>query len=127
MYSNGYSVYKNNSVNYASKDQLLLMVVDGAVKFAKRAEIALVEKNPAKAHENIMKTEDLFVELMATLDKGAGEWAIQLYKVYQFIHDKLIEANLKKDVEILREVIPLIEDIRNLWYETYEKAKGSNI
>ncbi len=127
MYSNGYNVYKNNSVNYASKDQLLLMVVDGAVKFSKMAEIALVEKKPAKAHENIMKTEDLIVELMATLDKGAGDWAVQLYKVYQFIHDKLIEANLKKDVNILREVLPLIEDIRNLWYETYEMAKKTGM
>ena len=44
MYNNGYNVYKNNSVNYASKEQLLLMLVDGAVKFAKRAELGLNEK-----------------------------------------------------------------------------------
>ena len=33
MYNNGYNAYKNNSVNYASKEQLLLMLVDGAVKY----------------------------------------------------------------------------------------------
>lgn len=127
MYSNGYDVYKNNSINYASKDQLLLMIVDGAVKFSKRAELAIKEKNIMKAHENLIKTQDIFMELMVSLDKGAGEWAQQLYKVYVFIHDKLIEVNLKKDIDILQEVIPLIEDVRNLWYETYEKAKGSGV
>ena len=123
MYSNGYNVYKNNSVNYASKDQLLLMIVDGAVKFSKRAELAIQEKDIMKAHENLIKTQDIFIELMASLDRNAGDWAEQLFKVYRFIHDKLIEVNLKKDLKVLQEVIPLIEDVRNLWYETYEKAK----
>jgi flagellar protein FliS len=78
-----------------------------------------------KAHQNLIKTQDIFTELMVSLDWGAGDWAVQLYKVYQFIYDKLVEANLKKDINILHEVIPLIEDVRNLWYETYEKAKKS--
>jgi flagellar protein FliS len=125
MNSNGYNVYKNNSVNYASKDQLLLMILDGAVKFAKRAELDLNEKNIKKAHEDLIKTQDIFVELIASLDTDAGDWAKQLFKVYKFINEKLFETNMKKDVKILQEIIPLIEDIRNLWYEVYEKSKIS--
>lgn len=125
MYSNGYNVYKNNSVNYASKEQLLLMLVDGSVKFSKRAEIALKEKNIKVSHENLIKTQDIFLELMSSLDRSAGDWANQLFKVYQFINDKLVEANLKKDVQVLQEILPLIEDIRSLWYEVYEKVKVS--
>jgi flagellar protein FliS len=124
MYSNGYNVYKNNSINYASKDQLLLMIVDGAVKFVKRAELAIQEKDIMKAHENLIKTQDIFIELMASLDRNAGDWAEQLYKVYQFIYDKLVETNIKKELKTLQEVIPLIVDVRDLWYETYEKAKN---
>ena len=124
MVQNGFNVYKNYSVNYASKDQLLLMIVVGAVKFAKRAEIAINEKDIKSAHENLIKTQDIFIELMATLDQKAGDWAVQLFIVYQFIHDKLVEANLKKDIKILQEVLPLIEDIKDLWHETYEKAKN---
>lgn len=123
--SNGYNIYKDNSVNYASKEQLLLMLMDGSVKFAKRAEIALNEKNVKVAHENLVKTQDIFVEFMATLDRGAGEWAVQLFKVYGFIRDKLVEANLKKDIEILQEIIPLIQDIRDMWYEAYSVNKVS--
>ncbi|MGG7176594.1 flagellar export chaperone FliS [Clostridium paraputrificum] len=123
MYPNGYNVYKNNSVNYASKEQLLLMLVDGAVKFAKRSERALLENNIKASHENLVRTQDIFIELMSSLDKGAGDWAVQLFKVYQFINDKLVEANLKKDVKILNEVMPLIEEVRDLWNEVYDKAK----
>lgn len=123
MVSNGYNVYKNNSINYASNEQLLLMLVDGAVKFAKKAESALEEKKIKETHDNIIRTEDIFLELMASLDRSAGDWAVQLYKVYQFIHDKLVEANLKKDIKILQEIMPLIEDVRDTWHEAYKKSK----
>lgn len=123
MYANGYATYKNNSVNFASKEQLLLMLVDGGVKFAKRAEKALLEKNIPESHNNLMKTQDVFTELMASLDTDAGDWAKNMFKVYKFIHSRLVQANVKKDVKILREVMPLIIDVRDLWYEVYEKAK----
>lgn len=125
MYTNGYNVYKNNSVNYASKEQLLLMLVDGAVKFAKIARQAMVDKDIKKAHENVVKTEDIFIELMATLDTNAGKWAENMFAVYRFINERLFEANMKKDVEIMDEVIPLVEDVRNIWYEAEEKSRKS--
>ena len=123
--SSAYNVYKNNSVNYASKEQLLLMLVDGAVKFAKIGRQAIVEKNIPKAHENIIKTQDIFYELMATLDvsKG-GEWAKNLYNVYDFIVRRLIDANIKKSTEIMDEVVPLIEEIRDTWNQAYNASKG---
>ncbi|MEO2507030.1 flagellar export chaperone FliS [Clostridium paraputrificum] len=125
MYNSGYNAYKNNSVNYASKEQLLLMLVDGAVKYAKIGRAAIEEKNVTKAHESLTRTQDIFVELMASLDKGAGEWAKQIFKVYEFINYKVGQANLKKDIKEIDEVIPFIEDIRNMWYEVYEKTKAS--
>ncbi|QAT40545.1 flagellar export chaperone FliS [Clostridium sp. JN-9] len=122
--SNAYNTYKNNSVNYASKEQLLLMLVEGAVKFAKIARQAIADKDITKAHENIVKTENIYYELMATLDvtKG-GEWAQKLMSVYEFIVRRLTEANLKKDIKIMDEVIPLIEDIRDTWTEAYKISK----
>ena len=122
--NNGYNVFKNNSVNYASKEQLLLMLVDGMVKFAKRAEMSLIENDIKSAHENLVRTQDIFIELMSSIDQKSGEWAVQMFKVYQFINDKLVETNLKKDVKVLQEVMPLIEEIRGLWHEVYEKTKA---
>lgn len=125
MYAaNAYNAYKTNSVNYASKDQLLIMLVEGAVKFAKIGRQAIIDKDVKKAHENIIKTQNIFYELMATLDvnKG-GDWAQSLMSVYDFITRRLIDANIKKDVAIMDEAIPLIEDIKDTWEQAYKLAK----
>lgn len=123
MYSNGYNVYKNNSVNYASKDQLLIMLVDGAVNFSKRAEKAFEENNILEIHKNLVKVQDIFTELMVTIDKSAGDWAVQMFNIYDFIKRKLSQANIKKDVKYLKEVMPLIEEVRDLWREAYKISK----
>ena len=123
MYSNGYSVYKNNSVNYSSKEQLLLMLVDGAVKFAKIGKQAILDNDVQKAHNALVRVQDIFVELMSTLDRSAGDWAEKLLMVYEYIKEKLFEANIKKDVTILDEILPLIEGIRDTWNEAYRIAK----
>ncbi|GFP77117.1 flagellar export chaperone FliS [Clostridium fungisolvens] len=121
--NNGYNVYKNNSVNYASKEQLLLMLVDGAVKYSKIGRQAILDKDPKKAHDNITRTEDIFTELMVSLDTNAGDWAKQLFAVYEFIKYQLMQANIKKDVEIMNSVIPIIENVRDTWYEAEKLAK----
>jgi flagellar protein FliS len=122
--SNAYNAYKNNSVNYASKEQLLLMLLDGAVKFSKIGRQAIVDKEIAKAHENIIKTQNIFFELMATLDvQKGGEWAENLMKIYDYIIRRLTDANIKKDINIINEVIPLIEDVRDTWNEAYKISK----
>lgn len=121
---NAYNAYKNNSVNYASKEQLLLMLVDGAVKYAKIGRQAILDKDISKAHTNIVKTQDVFYELMVSLDvKQAGEWGQQLMSIYDFIVRRLGEANIKKSVEIMDEIIPLVEDVRDTWNEAYKLSK----
>lgn len=123
--NNAYNAYKTNSVNFASKEQLLLMLVDGAVKFVKIGRQGIEERNITKAHSNLVKTQDIFYELMSTLDVSqAGEWGQNLMSIYDFIVRKLTEANIKKDVKIVDEVIPLIEDIRDTWNETYKLSKA---
>lgn len=123
MNSNGYNVYKTNSVNYASKEQLLLMLVEGAVKFCKIARQAVIDKDIKKAHDALTRTQDIFSELMVSLDTTAGEWAVQLFRVYEFIKQKLFEANINKNLEIIDEILPLVEDINETWKEAYKRSK----
>jgi len=100
------------------------MLLDGAVKFAKMARQAILDKDVKGSHENLVKTQDIFTELMITLDQNAGEWAVNMYKIYEFIKERLFQANIKKDVKIIDEVMPLIEEVRNTWQEAYEVSKG---
>ena len=125
MYAaNAYNTYKNNSINYASKDQLLLMLVDGAVRFSKIGKQAILDKDVKKAHENIVKAENIVYELMSTLDVSkAGNWGQSLMSVYDFIIRRLTDANMKKDPAIMDEVIPLIENVKDTWEEAYKVSK----
>ncbi|WP_024615665.1 flagellar export chaperone FliS [Clostridium sp. Ade.TY] len=127
MYSgsnNPYNAYKNNTINMASKDQLLLMLVDGAVKYTKIAKLAIEKKDIEKAHKELVRVQDIFTELMSTLDRSLGEDFENLFNLYDFIKSKLAEANIKKNIQIIDEVLPLIEEVRNTWYEVSKKAKG---
>lgn len=123
--SNAYNTYKTNSVNYASKEQLLLMLVEGAVRFSKIGRQAMIDKDIKKSHENIVKTENIFYELMSSLDVSkAGNWGQSLMSLYDFIVRRLTDANIKKDVKIMDEVIPLIENVRDTWNEAYKISKS---
>ena len=124
MYNNGFNAYKNNSVNFASKEQLLLMLLDGAVKFTKRGRLAIVDKDIQLAHNSLSRVQDIFTELRVTLDTNAGDWARQIFNVYGFINEKLYEANIKKDEKIIDEVLPLIEEVREIWNEAYKISLG---
>lgn len=121
--SNLYNTYKQNSVNMASKDQLLLMLVDGAVKYTKVARLAIEKKDIARAHKELIRVQDIFTELMVTLDTNS-ETTKNLYDLYDFTKRQLIRANMKKDVSIIDEVLPLIEEIRDMWHEVNNKSKG---
>ncbi len=124
MYTaNPYNIYKQNSVNMASSQQLLLMLLDGAVKYTKIARMAILNKDIAKAHKELVRVQDIFLELMITMDKNT-KYMEDLYNIYDFIKNELAKANIKKDITIIDNTLPLIEEIRDMWYEVDAKIKS---
>ena len=124
MYTaNPYNVYKQNTVNMASSQQLFLMLLDGAVKYTKVARLAIINKDIARAHKELVRVQDIFLELMITMDKNT-KYMEDLYNLYDFIKNELAKANMKKDINIIDEILPLIEEIRDMWYEVDKKIKS---
>ena len=124
MYSaNPYNIYKQNSVNMASSQQLLLMLLDGAVKYTKIARMAILNKDIPRAHKELIRVQDIFLELMITMDKNT-KYMEDLYNIYDFIKNELAKANMKKDINIIDNTLPLIEEIRDMWYEVDKKIKS---
>lgn len=115
--ANPYNKYKENIVTVASPEQLLIMLVDGAVKYTKVARLALIKGDKERAHKELIRVQDIFGELIRTLDTNAGDFAQELLIIYSCIRQKLIEANIKKDVSIIDETLPLIESVRDTWHE----------
>ena len=115
--ANPYNKYKEKTVTDASPEQLLIMLVDGAVKYTKVARLALIKGDKERAHKELIRVQDIFGELIRTLDTNAGDFAQELLIIYSCIRQKLIEANIKKDVSIIDETLPLIESVRDTWHE----------
>ena len=121
--ANPYNIYKQNSLNMASSQQLLLMLVDGAVKYTKIARMAILNKDIPRAHKELIRVQDIFLELMITMDKNT-KYMEDLYNIYDFIKNQLAKANMKKDINIIDKTLPLIEEIRDMWYEVDKKIKS---
>lgn len=118
--ANAAKLYKTNSINSASPAKLTLMLYDGAIKFCNIAAESIDENNIEKAHENIMKTENIIMELRATLDKKY-KVADEFDKVYDYIYRRLVEANMKKDKEVLLEALKHIKTMRETWVEVMRR------
>ncbi len=125
--NNPYAAYGNNKILTATPAQLTLMLYEGAIKFVNIAIVAVEKKDIEKAHENIMKTENIIMEFQSTLDHKY-EVAKDFDAVYSYLLQRLQEANVKKDKEILEEVLEHLRTMRDTWKEVMEKtANGANL
>lgn len=118
--------YLEQMVESASSEGLLILVVDAAVKFIRRATFALEQEKFDEVNNCLVKAQNIYLELTLHLDLDAGEFAENLALVYQYLYNLLIEANLDKDEEKIKISLRLAEDIRDLWHEAVENSKGDS-
>lgn len=123
---NAYAQYKNNRVLTAGPAELTLMLYEGAIKFCNMAETAIEQKDIQKAHYNIVRVEKIIDYLRQTLDMKY-EVAKDFENIYTYLSQRLVEANIKKDKEILEEVNMHLRSVRDNWKEVMRinKEKGT--
>ena len=119
----GYAAYANNKIMTASPAELTLMLYEGAIKFANLAIEAIDANDIQKAHNNIMKVQRIIEEFQSTLDHKYPV-AKDFDRVYSYIMKRLIQANMKKDTEILEEVLRHLREMRDAWKEIMQKTKN---
>jgi len=119
--------YKNQSIQTASPEKLLLLMYEGAIKFIKKAIVAAEEKKIADRGMNIGRAYDIILELNNTLDhKIGGEIAKNLEQLYMFITEQLTKANITGDPEHLRSSLKILETLYEGWQKAIEKIKADN-
>lgn len=119
---NSYQNYQNSKIMTASPAQLTLMLYDGAIKFCNLAIMAIEDGNIQKAHDNIKKVENIIQEFRATLN-FKYEVAKDFENIYKYLYDRLVEANIHKDKEILEEVLVHLRSMRGTWEEVMKRAR----
>lgn len=120
-----YTQYNNSKVLTASPAELTLMLYEGAIKFCNIAIVAIEKQDIPKAHTNIMKAQKIVEHFRLTLDMSYPV-AEDFDRVYQYLEQRLIQANLHKDSAILEEVCEHLRSMRDTWKEVMRvnKEKG---
>ena len=124
--SNGYTQYNNSKILTASPMELTLMLYEGAIKFCNIAIVAVEQKDIEKAHVHIIKVERIIDYFRQTLDMSYPV-SEDFERVYSYLSQRLVEANIKKDREILEEVNGHLRSMRDTWKEVMRlnREKGT--
>ena len=120
---NAYAQYNNNKVMTASPAELTLMLYEGAIKFCNVAEKAIEENDVQKAHSNIIKAQRIIDYLRQTLDMKYPV-AQDFENIYSYLGTRLVQANMKKDLDIVREVNEHLHSVRDTWKEVMRINSG---
>ena len=121
-----YAEYNRNKVLTASPAELTLLLYEGAIKFCNIAIIGLEQNDMEKTHNNIVKVENIIEEFQATLNHKYPV-AEDFDKIYRYIYDLLIEANIKKDKELLERALDELHGMRDTWKEVMKITKNGTV
>ncbi|MFZ4713004.1 MAG: flagellar export chaperone FliS [Bacteriovoracaceae bacterium] len=122
--SYGLGAYKKTSVGTASKEQILLMLYQAAIKNCKKAVEAIDQKQIAKKGEYIGKLQDIIIELNNSLDHEiGGDVAKELTSLYDYMLHATTQANLKIDKAPLESVLKILNTLYEGWTEAIKSLK----
>ncbi|MFJ8257673.1 flagellar export chaperone FliS [Peribacillus asahii] len=122
--NNPYQSYQQNAVKTASPGELSLMLYNGCLKFITFAKKAIQEGNIEEKNKNLLKAQDIIREFMVTLNMDV-KMSKDLMVMYDYLHRRLIEANMKSDLSILEEVEGFVTELRNTWKEAIQLNRQS--
>jgi flagellar secretion chaperone FliS len=124
----GYNQYKQMSVLTSSRGQVLILLYEAAIQNVKKATLYLEKKDWAGKGHHILKAHDILNELVNSLDFDAGgDIARNLERLYNFMIEQLIKANIEHSKEALQTVQKLLETLLSGWREAVgQTQKGGN-
>lgn len=125
--SYGLGAYKKTSVHTASKEQILLMLYQAAIKNCKKAITAIEENNVAAKGEHVGKMQDIIIELNNSLDfEVGGDVAKELSSLYDYILYSSTQANIKIDKEPLEGCLSVLKTLYDGWSQAIKSLKNQN-
>jgi flagellar protein FliS len=119
------NAYKETKVKTASPGRIIVMLYDEAIKQLNIA-IDLIDAKSRqldKVNNAILKARDIVTELMVSLDlEQGGDFAVQMFSLYQWFNDRLMEGNLRKESHPLTQVRDMMNEIRGAWAQIAGKT-----
>ncbi len=118
MTTNPLKAYRQTHVKTSSQGKLIIMLYDESIKQlqAARDELERQQPNLESAHNAIIKAQDIITELMVSLDfENGNEIARNLFHLYMYFNQILIDANISKNPAGLIQVSEYMVELRDAW------------
>ena len=115
--------YQQSQIQTASPEKILIMLYDGAIQFLNKALKALQDNNIEEMHNNILGAQKIIAEFMNTLDMEIeGELVQNLYSLYEYLHFRLVQANINKNPKMIEEVLQHLKELKQTWEQAIKIA-----
>lgn len=116
------SEYLRTKVLTASPEELHLMLLDGAIKFAQQARDAVAQKNFEDGYNSCVRVQNIILELTSALNHSiAPEICGKLSSLYNFVYRRLVEGSVKHDIACFDDALKILEYQRETWVMLMEK------
>lgn len=122
---NPYSQYRETQIMTASQGKLIVLLYEGAVRFLEAALTAMDKKDFEKVNNSLLRAQDIITELALSINFDAGELASNMYSLYMFFNNQLLDANIKKESKNIIDVKEMMASLLEAWREIADKPSTS--
>ena len=121
--------YREEHISSLGQKDLILMLYDGGIRFAKEAKDAIEAEDFIRSYKLIVKTRNIVTELLCMLNIEQGEdVATNLQRLYVYAIGRLTEANFTHEISLIDNVIVILQNLRSAWAEIdFDKALADGV
>lgn len=117
-------IFTESAIHQKSPQELTALLYEACLTNLEEAIEDINNKDYVIANKKLQKANDILHRLGAGLNYEAGIIADQLDVLYNYMADKIVEANLHKDVAPIKEVLKIIEDISTAWNQAMQNKQA---
>jgi flagellar protein FliS len=107
--------YLGDSVSTASPQRLVVMLYDGLVQDLQLAQQGIARGDVVLVHTRLVRAQAIVTELQSSLNLNAWEGAAALDKLYTYVLELLVDANVRKDAEPVAQALAVVEPLQDAW------------
>ncbi len=121
------TAYRNTDIQTAPQSRLIIMLYDGAIRSAQEAVRLMDSRKYDEVNNHLIRAQEIVNELRASLNMKAGEVAVNLDRIYEYVQHQLMMGNVRKDKTCVESCIRIMKDLRDTWKELFDRMPQEEI
>ncbi len=122
MVNNAYSAYKKQSITTMTPMEIVVKLYSETERQLNRAIYFIEQKDYESANHALVKSQDIINALRSVLDMDIP-MSKNLDSLYDYFNREILRANMKKDTEIIRTLLPMIAELKDAFTQVASMTK----